>query len=132
MLILIALKREKGQQESSLCHEIRCGKVENNDGLPSAVCLQCIHNINTAFSFKQLCEQSDANLRQYLGKPINQNFNRKENNQKSEFSSSLFLDGFDLYSSSRESNDDFKDDSPALEGVTDNTNDEKLIAQKQL
>lgn len=40
------------------------------DGLPSQVCLQCVHYINRAFSFKQLCERSDATLRQYLGKPL--------------------------------------------------------------
>lgn len=40
------------------------------DGLPSQVCLQCVHYINRAFSFKQLCERSDATLRQYLGKSI--------------------------------------------------------------
>lgn len=40
------------------------------DGLPGQVCLQCVHYITRAFSFKQLCEQSDATLRQLLGKPI--------------------------------------------------------------
>lgn len=40
------------------------------DGLPSQVCLQCVHYINRAYSFKQLCERSDATLREYLGKPL--------------------------------------------------------------
>lgn len=40
------------------------------DGLPNQVCLQCVHYINRAFSFKQLCERSDATLRQYLEKPL--------------------------------------------------------------
>lgn len=40
------------------------------DGLPGQVCLQCVHYISRAFSFKQLCERSDATLRQYLGKPL--------------------------------------------------------------
>lgn len=40
------------------------------DGLPSQVCLQCVHYISRAYSFKLLCERSDANLRQYLGKPL--------------------------------------------------------------
>lgn len=41
-----------------------------NDGLPGQVCLQCVHYINRAFSFKQLCERSDSTLRQLLGRPI--------------------------------------------------------------
>lgn len=40
------------------------------DGLPSQVCFQCVHYISRAYSFKLLCERSDATLRQYLGKPI--------------------------------------------------------------
>lgn len=104
-------------------------QVENNDGLPPSVCLQCFHNINTAFSFKTLCEQSDTNLRQYLGKPMNQKNINREDQQKNEFSTPLFLDGFGMYSSSGESDDD---DFPLLESVPDNPNDEKFIAQKQL
>ncbi|XP_045470208.1 zinc finger protein 2 homolog [Harmonia axyridis] len=108
-------------------------QVENNDGLPSTVCLQCFHNINTAFSFKQLCEQSDTNLRQYLGKPLQKNLNKDEDSQKNDFTSTLFLDGFGIYSSSGESDDDYKDDFPLLEQpLTNNPNDEKIIAQKQL
>lgn len=40
------------------------------DGLPSQVCLQCVHYITRAFSFKQLCERSDSTLRQLLGSPL--------------------------------------------------------------
>lgn len=35
--------------------------------MPNQVCLQCVHYINRAFSFKQLCERSDSTLRQLLG-----------------------------------------------------------------
>ncbi|KAF2904320.1 hypothetical protein ILUMI_01848 [Ignelater luminosus] len=49
-----------------------CASVQviENDGLPSQACLQCVHYITKTFSFIQLCEQSDATLRQLLGKPI--------------------------------------------------------------
>lgn len=49
-------------------------KVLENDGLPTQVCLQCVHYITRAYSFKQLCERSDATLRQLLGKPIQATF----------------------------------------------------------
>lgn len=49
-----------------------------DDGLPNQVCLQCVHYINRAFSFKQLCERSDATLRQYLGKNIFSDINSKD------------------------------------------------------
>lgn len=42
----------------------------DGDGLPGQVCLQCVHYITRAFSFKQLCERSDSTLRQLLGKPL--------------------------------------------------------------
>lgn len=55
-------------------------QVTEGDGMPSQVCLQCVHYINQAFSFKQLCERSDATLKQILAsstflelKPVNPN-----------------------------------------------------------
>lgn len=50
------------------------------------------------------------------------------------YSSSLLLDGFDLDDSSNDSDeDDFKLDYGSLDlGPTDNPNDEKIIAQRQL
>lgn len=36
-----------------------------NDGLPSLICVQCKKSIYNAFSFKQLCETSDAKLRNH-------------------------------------------------------------------
>lgn len=38
------------------------------------MCLQCVHYINRAFSFKQLCERSDSTLRQLLGSTIDSTF----------------------------------------------------------
>ncbi|KAJ8968592.1 hypothetical protein NQ314_002258 [Rhamnusium bicolor] len=49
-------------------------KVMENDGLPSQICLQCVHYINRAFSFKQLCERSENTLRELLGRPLQTSF----------------------------------------------------------
>ncbi|KAJ8921028.1 hypothetical protein NQ315_015824 [Exocentrus adspersus] len=49
-------------------------QVMENDGLPSHVCLQCVHYITRAFSFKQLCERSENTLREILGRPIQATF----------------------------------------------------------
>lgn len=40
-----------------------------NDGLPAQVCLQCVHYITRAYSFKRLCERSEVTLRELLGRP---------------------------------------------------------------
>ncbi|KAG5883225.1 hypothetical protein JTB14_011417 [Gonioctena quinquepunctata] len=55
---------------------IACASVQvmSNDGLPSQVCLQCVHYITRAFSFKQLCERSDNTLRELLERPFQQTF----------------------------------------------------------
>lgn len=36
------------------------------DGLPAQVCCQCVHQINTSYSFKLQCEASDVTLRKLL------------------------------------------------------------------
>jgi len=36
------------------------------DGLPAQVCCQCVHQINTSYSFKLQCETSDLTLRKLL------------------------------------------------------------------
>ncbi|XP_033610692.1 uncharacterized protein LOC111872698 isoform X8 [Cryptotermes secundus] len=41
-------------------------KLHVDDGLPSQVCQQCVHQVNNAYNFKLLCESSDFALRQYL------------------------------------------------------------------
>lgn len=93
--------------------------------------------MSRAYGFKQLCEQSDANLRQYLGKPLNpkQAKQQEEVNQQVDlYHSSLLLSGFGLDDSSNDSDDDsFTNEFPLLEtGTSDTVNDEKIIAQKQL
>ncbi|KAF2896587.1 hypothetical protein ILUMI_09589 [Ignelater luminosus] len=111
-------------------------QIENGDGLPTLICLQCVHQANRAFSFKQLCEQSDANLRQYLGKPLKPKPCKQEDEDNSHndlYTSSLLLDNFGLDDSSNDSDDSFKQDFSLLTQTTsDNPNDEKAIAQKQL
>lgn len=39
------------------------------------MCLQCVHYITGAYSFKQLCERSEITLRQLLGKNANTSSN---------------------------------------------------------
>lgn len=110
-------------------------QIENGDGLPSLICLQCVHQISRCYSFKQLCEQSDINLRQYLGKPtILKQCKEEDNHQTNDFPTTLFLDNFGLDSSSGDSDDDdFKDHFSLFQtSVIDNPNDEKIIAQRQL
>ncbi|GLV41349.1 uncharacterized protein CBL_06579 [Carabus blaptoides fortunei] len=41
-------------------------QVRTGDGLPMMLCLQCIHQLNNAYKFKQQCENADYNLRQKL------------------------------------------------------------------
>lgn len=51
------------------------------DGLPSQVCVDCFHRITRAFSFKQLCNQSDRALREFLSKS---NLKIEQNNYESD------------------------------------------------
>ncbi|XP_071052389.1 gastrula zinc finger protein XlCGF57.1-like [Onthophagus taurus] len=41
-------------------------QIQTGDGLPSLICLDCIHQVTRSLSFKQLCEESDTNLRQII------------------------------------------------------------------
>lgn len=38
------------------------------DGLPTQVCFECVHYITRAYFFKELCERSEATLKQLFGK----------------------------------------------------------------
>lgn len=110
-------------------------QVGHGDGLPTLVCLQCLISIGRAYSFKELCEQSDSNLRQYLGKPSTRKQPPKddESNQNSEFSNSL-LETFNSESSSSDSEqEEFKDGLSIFSvSINDSNMDEKAVAQKQL
>lgn len=39
-------------------------QVDIGDGLPDTICTNCIERVENAFSFKQLCEESEAKLKQ--------------------------------------------------------------------
>ncbi|KRT84052.1 zinc-finger associated domain containing protein, partial [Oryctes borbonicus] len=106
-------------------------QIQNNDGLPGLICVQCTHEVIRAFSFKQLCEQSDTNLRQYLGKPLLTKTKEDENHTTDYYTNSLLLDNFGLDDSSNDSDDSYKEDFGILEAPFD-PNDEKAIAQRQL
>lgn len=98
------------------------------------ICIQCVHQVSRAYSFKQLCEQSDTNLRQYLGKPLIPKQCPKDEPHHSNdlYPAHLLLDNFGLDDSSDNSDDDdFKQDFGLLETPTD-PSDEKAIAQRQL
>ncbi|XP_054276780.1 zinc finger protein 383-like [Macrosteles quadrilineatus] len=41
-------------------------KLDENDGLPSSICYQCLAQVDKSYQFKLQCEQSDATLRQSL------------------------------------------------------------------
>lgn len=43
-------------------------QVDENDGLPSKICLQCVNQISSAYTFKQRCEESDATFRKLVQK----------------------------------------------------------------
>lgn len=98
------------------------------------ICLECIHQVNRAFTFKQLCEQSDINLRQYLGKPVKDRPNKKDEVLRQKYNKLPLIDTFGL------DDDDDDDSSGNSDGDDDNINvptsmeenDEKTIAQKQL
>ncbi|XP_050310522.1 zinc finger protein ZFP2-like [Anthonomus grandis grandis] len=112
-------------------------QISNEDGLPVYVCLQCAMQIGRAYYFKQLCEQSDASIRQYLGKPLN---NTKQDTlsadslpeQNSDFSQ-CFLDVSIDSSTSDSEEDEFRqiDTLPAAKVPQDPTS-EKIMAQQQL
>ncbi|XP_044732494.1 zinc finger protein OZF-like [Chrysoperla carnea] len=40
--------------------------VESGDGLPEAVCVDCLECLRNAYTFKQRCEKSDVSLRQLI------------------------------------------------------------------
>lgn len=74
-----------------------------NDGLPSQICLQCVHYINSAFSFKQLCERSDSTLRQLLGKPMHATFLELKPIATNETTETTFSDVIESVTGSMES-----------------------------
>lgn len=110
--------------------------------MPNLICVQCVHQVNSAYSFKQLCEQSDQCLRQYLGKPITQKGCKTEldNNTQSDLYNSNFLE-VDSFAMDDESDEDSDDNIEIEKAEIDlltpvdsqqESLDEKTIAQRQL
>ena len=52
-----------------------CGSIEvqEQDGLPSLICNDCIFKASVAHEFRQLCQHSDTRLRLYYNKPARSN-----------------------------------------------------------
>lgn len=52
-----------------------CGSIDiqEQDGLPSLICNDCIFKASIAHEFRQLCQHSDARLRLYYNKPSKSN-----------------------------------------------------------
>lgn len=63
-------------QFSEISQKIQiCGSIEiqEQDGLPSLICNDCIFKSSIAHEFRQLCQHSDARLRLYYNKPSKSN-----------------------------------------------------------
>lgn len=54
-------------------------QVAENDDLPKNICLNCISEVNQAYSFKQKCERSEQTLKTYL-----RQFNEQQTETKDE------------------------------------------------
>ena len=109
-------------------------QIESGDGLPPLICLQCVHQVSQAYTFKQQCEQSDANLRQFLGKPLLTKLCKSEPANNSDLYNMLLLDSFgidDDSSNESDEDDDFKSDF-GLPRIQLDPSEEKIIAQRQL
>lgn len=49
----------------SVCTQLQ---IHYNDGMPRNMCSPCVTDINTAYSFRKRCEQSDMMLREYISR----------------------------------------------------------------
>ncbi|GLV42622.1 uncharacterized protein CBL_03361 [Carabus blaptoides fortunei] len=97
---------------------VACASVQivSGDGLPETICKQCIHQVNVAFKFKQLCEKSDYQLRNGLAQkePVSLDI-------KYEF------EGIDNDSLGAEDDEDEKIEiKPDLDGVFANSTDRNI------
>lgn len=41
-------------------------KLDNTDGWPDKICVQCVHQVSRCHAFKSRVEKSDQELRQYI------------------------------------------------------------------
>lgn len=69
MCPIFSTSSKNGLQGVALPHRIMsCAQIRvvEDDGLPAAICHQCLAQVDKSYQFKLLCEKSDATLRQNL------------------------------------------------------------------
>ncbi|XP_055624379.1 zinc finger protein 39 isoform X2 [Toxorhynchites rutilus septentrionalis] len=68
--ICLAVKKEMrplfGEMVAEMLMEIARIHIEQMDGWPDKICIQCIHQVSRCHAFKTRVEKSDSTLRQYI------------------------------------------------------------------
>lgn len=68
--ICLAIKKEMrplfGEMVAEMLMEIAKIQIEQLDGWPDKICIQCIHQVSRCHAFKTRVEKSDTALRQYI------------------------------------------------------------------
>ncbi|ETN67340.1 hypothetical protein AND_000853 [Anopheles darlingi] len=68
--ICLVVKKEMrplfGEMVAEMLMEIAKIEIENSDGWPDKICVQCIHQVSRCHAFKTRVEKSDIALRQYI------------------------------------------------------------------
>ncbi|XP_058065225.1 zinc finger protein 181 [Anopheles bellator] len=68
--ICLAVKKEMrplfGEMVAEMLMEISKIQIEDSDGWPDKICIQCIHQVSRCHAFKTRVEKSDTALRQYI------------------------------------------------------------------
>lgn len=106
-------------------------QIRAGDGLPELICLACAEQANSLYLFKQLCEQSDVNLRIYLGKPAEKTETITVQHDEA-LTNKLILEALDLQNeSSTDEDSDGEFNKPNVENIKIEVED-KIIAQRQL
>lgn len=59
-----------------------CLQVQEGDGLPNLMCVQCVLQCSRAYTFKQQCEKSENILRQYMSPEFQAQLNQVLNEQQ--------------------------------------------------
>ncbi|XP_055906573.1 zinc finger protein 236 isoform X1 [Eupeodes corollae] len=55
-----------GEMIADMLMECARVKIENTDGWPDKICVQCVHSVSRCHAFKTLVERSDRELREYI------------------------------------------------------------------
>ncbi|XP_058831104.1 zinc finger and SCAN domain-containing protein 2 [Topomyia yanbarensis] len=68
--ICLAVKKEMrplfGEMVAEMLMEVAKIQIEQMDGWPDKICIQCIHQVSRCHAFKTRVEKSDSTLRQYI------------------------------------------------------------------